>query len=57
MKIELGKSYYWNFRTAVNVRLKAVKASEHRPAVWHCDNMETGAETFVHEDNLSEEPK
>lgn len=48
--------YFWNFRTAVNVRLQMVKRNEHKPQFIHCVT-EAGKEFCVHESNLSVEPK
>ncbi len=51
-----GRFYFWNFRTAHNVRLQMVKRNEHKPQFIEC-LAEDGRTFTVHQDNLTEEPK
>lgn len=54
--IEKGKWYYWNFRSAMNVKVMAINANEHRSDFWHVEN-EDGMVLVVQVENLSEGPK
>ncbi len=56
-RIEPGRLYFWNFRSAVNWKVKAIRSDVHRPEFWYCEKCDDGAELCVHEQNLSEEPK
>lgn len=52
--IKMNAHYFWNFRSARNVRLWTVKHNEHRPSFIHCVD-DTGKEYVVHIGDLSED--
>lgn len=54
--IEKGKWYYWNFRSAMNVKVMAINANGQRSDFWHVEN-EDGMILVVQVENLSEGPK
>lgn len=54
--IRQGDWYYWNFRKAVNVRLKAIKSDVHRPEFWYCEDYD-GERFCVENCDLSEDKK